>query len=290
MENTLKIISEMIKSDKIPGAFIFEGEKSGGTDFISDILAKAIVCENAEHKKKFGESCGVCGACIKSGKGVHPDIIITEPDGEGSLSFHIDKVRDIINGLYLSPNESGRKVYIIKDMQNMTPQGQNALLKSLEEPPPFVVFIITVTSYDLILETVKSRAARFSLEYTDKTIKKASVYGDLIFDILAENPDRLPVYQKLLAKNPEKAEIIQFYSCLENALRDIIVAKIFISRETPDVTFLYFGSFDEIKKLINLYPTKKILDFSKKVHEFKVDLDYNINIRLNIASFLSSLS
>lgn len=301
-ENAGRIIREMIKSNKIPGAFIFEGECGGGKTLLADALAKAIVCRDAAHKEKYGEPCGVCESCVKADRKIHPDIIISEPDGEGSLSFHIDKVRDIINGLYLSPNESETKVYIIKDMQNMTPQGQNALLKSIEEPPPFAVFIITVNSGDLILETVKSRAVRFVLDYADESEKKGQtpVYGDLICGILNENPDKLSIYQKLISAGLEKSdktEVLKFYSSLENSLRDILVAKIFMDYETEEITELKNVSFlsgftgaEDLKRLANLYSVKKILNLSKKIHEYKKDLDYNINIRLNLTSFLSSLS
>ena len=308
-ENTVKIIRDMIKFNKIPGTFIFEGEQENDKNLISNVLAKAVVCQNNDHKKEFGDSCGVCDSCVKAEKNIHPDIIVPEPDGEGALSYHIKKVReDIIDGLYLTPNESDKKVYIIKDMQNMTPQGQNALLKSIEEPPPFVVFIITVNSSDLILETVKSRSVKFTMDYNDyadksKTSKKIqSNYGELIFDILAENPDKLAIYQKLLTKGLEKSdktEVLTFYSYLENALRDILVAKIFMSYENPEnseinsISFIYFNNFNDLellKKLANLYSAKKILSLSKKIHKYKADLDYNINIRLNLTSFLSSLS
>lgn len=313
-QETVKILKQMIKSDKIPGTLIFEGEEETGRNIIANILAKTIVCHDTEHKKKSGEACGVCKSCVKADKNIHPDIIVSEADGGGALSFHIDKAREIINDLYLSPNESDTKVYIIKDMQNMTPQGQNALLKSIEEPPPFVVFIITVTSSDLILETVKSRAVKFNADYMaeNKPAKKSRpIYSDLISDIfvLAENPEKLPVYQKLLSKvfeksdkidKTNKAEILNFYSCLENALRDILIAKIFMSYENLDInskineiSFLYFNdsnSSEEIKKLTNLYSIKKILNLSKKIHKYKTDLDYNINIRLNLTSFLSSLN
>ena len=297
------IIKEMIKSDKIPGAFIFEGTRNAGNYLgseISYILAKSIVCQNTNHKRKYGESCGACESCLKAEKNIHPDIIVSEADGDGSLSFHIDKVRELINGLYLAPNDSDTKVYIIKDMQNMTPQGQNALLKSIEEPPPFVVFIITVTDCDLILETVKSRAVKFTLDYNDSTIDdkseiKIPEYGDIILDILSENSDKLTIYQKLSAKffeKTDKSEILRFYSHLENALRDILIAKIFMTYENKNelISFLYFSDLNsEVKKLTNLYSTKKILNLSKKIHEYKANLDYNINTRLNLISFFSSL-
>jgi DNA polymerase-3 subunit delta' len=304
-EKTIKIIKEMIKSEKVPGAFIFEGEDEKNKEIISEALAKSIVCENTEYKKKNGEGCGRCRSCLKAEKFVHPDIIVSKSDGEGNLSFHIDKARDITGGLYLAPNDSETKVYIVQNMQDMTPQAQNALLKSIEEPPPFAVFIITVNSADLILETVKSRAVKFTISSKNETEKKDPLLcDDIITDILAKNPDKLSTYQKLVSKASDKSgktEIINFYNCLENALRDVLTAKILISRKNSnsgEFPFLYFTGqtanredvLEKVKKLADIYSVNKILNLSKTVHKYKSDLDYNINIRLNLASFLSSIN
>ena len=289
--NTIKIIKEMIKSGKIPGAFIFEGEDERSKKTISEALAKSIVCEDIGYKKKNGEACGECSSCMKAERSIHPDIIVSGPEGEGSLSFHIDKARDIVAGLYLAPNESETKAYIIQDMQNMTPQAQNALLKAIEEPPPFAVFVITANSGDLILETVKSRAVKFKLESEDAFAKKdPQIYEDLILDIL-QKPDKTSIYQKLAPKAPDKSgklELMSFYSCLENALRDVLVAKIFAGADPNAFPLLHFGGAEKAQKLADIYSAKKILNLSKTVREYKADLEYNINVRLNLASFLSS--
>lgn len=300
IENALGIIKEMVKSNKIPGAFIFEDESGEAGGFCAEILAKTIVCQNTAYKKSFGEPCGVCAGCIKADKGIHPDIIAAKPDGEGSLSLHIDKVREMIDGLYFLPNEADIKVYIIRDMQNMTPQAQNALLKSIEEPPPFAVFIITVNNGDLILETVKSRAALFVLKNAGRHPKKKSpeLYGEFFRDMLTNKSDKFSVYQKLfsaLIEKPDKTEVFNFYCHTENALRDILMAKIFALNKTPGdsdmsgVPFLYFNGFGEINDLINLYSIKKILNLSKNIQKYKSDLDYNVNIKLNLTAFLSDL-
>ena len=306
-ENVLeitKIIKEMIKSDRIPGAFIFESERGGVRDSLAVNLAKTIVCGDINYKKISGEACDMCESCKKADKKIHPDIIIPEPGGDGGASFssinsfHIDKIRDIIDGLYLAPNESDKKVYIIKDMQNMTQQGQNALLKSLEEPPPFVVFIITVSDGGLILDTVKSRAVRFAPDSAGGREKKAppQAFAEVIRDILAQNPDKFAPYHKLLAAGLEKSdktEVINFYSYIENALRDIMIAKIFAGAD-KNTDFLYYAkdsdNSEELNKLSNLYSARKIIDLLKKIRKYKSDLDYNINIRLNLTSFLSGVN
>lgn len=350
-EKNINIIRGMIKSNRLPGTFIFEGATGSGKSSFANILAKAAVCQNASHKANYGEACGICESCRRAEAGIHPDIMISKSEDDSALSFHIDKVRDIVDDLYLSPSESDKKVYIIKNMQNMTPQGQNALLKSIEEPPYFVIFIITVNSADLLLETVKSRAVKFTMDYIgedkiknyiennnpvfnassdseiadaakfangsigaalnilknrSRSVSSSNVigdsYGDLIYNILSENPDKLALYQNIISKSFErlnKSEILNFYSALENAARDVLIAKIFMHGQN-NVPFLYFNDFngddtggagsEKIKKLLNLYSVKKILNLSKIIHKFKSDLEYNVNARLNLISFLSDIT
>lgn len=284
----MNTIKNMIKSDKLPGAFIFEGSPEV-TGVAADNLAKAAVCFDLNYKKNNGEACGVCDSCRKADKNIHPDIIIAESEGENAQSFHIEKVREITENLYLSPNESDKKVYIIKDMQNMTQQGQNALLKSLEEPPPFVIFIITTENIDLLLETVKSRAVKFKLECEHKPADK-NTYGVIIENILGKNTDKLAVYQDML-KNLEKSGksgVLNFYYNLENAARDILIAKIFAD-DLSGVRFLYFNKVDNLENYAKNYSVKKILELCGKIQEFKSDLEYNVNTRLNISSFFSAI-
>ena len=296
-DNAVKTIKEMVKSGKVPGAFIFGGE---GREAISNALAKTIVCQNLEYKKSRGEACGICKSCQKADREIHPDIMVTSSESDAARSFHIDKIRDINEKLYFAPNESETKVNILLDIQNMTAEAQNALLKSLEEPPLFAVFIMTVSDFDLILETIKSRAVCFYATEKKAAKKSLQAHESLIWDILAQTPEkRLPIYQTLIAKTLEKADksdILNFYSCLENALRDVLVAKIFMPYENsdvPDIPFLYFGngeSLEKIRGIANIYSVKKILNLSKKIHEYKTDLEYNVNIRLNLTSFLSCIN
>ena len=320
-EKNIKIIKSMVKSGKMPGTFIFEGAPGSGKSETAGVLAKAAVCADTEYKAQYGEPCGVCESCRKAEAGIHPDIMTLESESGAALSLHIDKVREIIDSLYLSPNESDKKIYIIRDMQTMTPQGQNALLKSIEEPPPFVIFIITVTSCDLLLETVKSRAVKFTMEtetemesehiseaYTGAGKAAENPYGDLIYGILTVfsddfSTDKLALYQNALSKGIDrlnKTEMLNFYSSLENAVRDIQIAKLFMRGQPvlngggakSDIPFLYFNGADspqKINKLLNLYSSKKIIGLSRKIHKFKADLDYNINARLNLISFLSEV-
>jgi len=290
INNAGLIIKNMIKSDRLPGTFLFEGSPEV-TGVFAGMLARTVVCSDLEYKKNHGEACGVCFSCVKASRNIHPDIIISEPESDGARSFHIKKVREeVIDGLYLSPNESGKKIYIIKDMQNMGHEGQNALLKSLEEPPPFVIFIITAASLDLILETVKSRAVKFNLSAGDSDFSRDN-HGEIIKNILGKNSDKLAVYQDII-KNLDKtgkSGILNFYYNLENAARDILISKVFFDN-LNEARFLYFKDNPEIlEKYAGNYSVAKILELCAKIQEYKSDLEYNANTRLNLSSFFSAI-
>ena len=288
----ISIIKNMIKTGRLPGAFIFEGAPEI-TGIFADNLAMAAVCSDAGYKKDTGEGCGVCGGCRKAGKNIHPDIITAEPESDGAQSFHIDKAREIIDGLYLSPNESDKKIYIIKNMQNMTPQGQNALLKSFEEPPPFVLFIITAANLDLVFETVKSRAVKFKLEYETAANDK-DTYAEIINNILGKNQNKLAVYQEMIKTLDKsgKSGILGFYRDLENAVRDILAAKIFADglNGLDAARFVYFNGVPEAAgKYAETYSVKKIFELYEKIQEYKSDLEFNANTRLNLSAFFCAL-
>jgi DNA polymerase-3 subunit delta' len=117
-------------------------------------VAQALNCLNP----KNADACGVCTACSKIARGVHPDILIVEPGETGSIK--IDQVRDVVERAGYRPFEGRRRVVIIDDADALVPQAQNALLKTLEEPPPSSVFILVTSRPDVLLPTVRSRCPR----------------------------------------------------------------------------------------------------------------------------------
>ena len=115
----------------------------------SGLLVKTLLCENIGEN---GEPCGVCHGCVKCDAGSHPDITVL-----GRSKVKVDDIRDLNESAYLSANEGYRKIYILEGMEKYNPQSQNALLKTLEEPPAGVVFIITTASKSGVLPTILSR-------------------------------------------------------------------------------------------------------------------------------------
>lgn len=139
----------VIQKGKLSHAYIISGHDGCGKMDFAIFAASAILCKNS------GAPCEKCDCCVKARSFSHPDITVFSPE-EGE-SFKIDDVRSLLKNIYLAPNESDRKIYIIGKAHTMTVQAQNALLKAFEEPPEGVVFFILTEKTEALLPTVLSR-------------------------------------------------------------------------------------------------------------------------------------
>ncbi|MBI4888829.1 MAG: DNA polymerase III subunit delta', partial [Acidobacteria bacterium] len=104
-----------------------------------------------------GDACGACEACRRIARGVHPDVIVVLPGESGSIK--IEQVREVIDRAAYRPFEGRRRAVVVNEADAMVPQAQNALLKTLEEPPPASVFILVSSMPDALLPTVRSRCS-----------------------------------------------------------------------------------------------------------------------------------
>lgn len=166
-EKVVDSLSKLFEGGRFPHALIIEGEDGIGKKTLARDLACTLVCRGDD------KPCGECTQCKKAIAGVHPDISEYIPAG-GVNSFHVDTVRNIINDAYIQPNEADYKIYILANAHCMNQNAQNALLKILEEPPKYVVFILTTNSKSALLSTVLSRSVCVTLEGVD--IERATEY------------------------------------------------------------------------------------------------------------------
>ena len=155
-----------LTSGKISQAYLITGECMQGKEFIARIFANALVCE---HPVNGYDPCGKCRSCIQAASRNNPDIITVTHDKPNTVS--VDDVRQqIVSDAQIRPYQSSRKIYIMNEAEKMTPQAQNALLKTLEEPPEYVVIMLLSTSGAAMLPTVISRCVRLDMRPVEDRI------------------------------------------------------------------------------------------------------------------------
>jgi DNA polymerase-3 subunit delta' len=155
-----KLLSQAIARDTLPPTLLFAGPAGVGKFVVARAVAAAVNCLSPiRNEGGFAvDACGACRACDRVGRGVHVDVLILQPDERASIK--IDVVRDVLERTSFRPFEGRRRVVIIRDADTLEPAAQNALLKSLEEPPPTTAFVLTTAVPSALLPTVRSRCMR----------------------------------------------------------------------------------------------------------------------------------
>ena len=150
-----------LRNHQISHAYILNGENGSGKNMLARAFAKALECEAG-----YGDSCNMCRSCHQFDSGNHPDIKWLRH--EKAASIGVDEVREQINkDIVIKPYSSQYKIYIIDEAEKMTVQAQNALLKTIEEPPEYAVIIFLTNTLDALLQTVRSRCIIMNLRGVD---------------------------------------------------------------------------------------------------------------------------
>ena len=153
-------LKNALKKDQISQAYMLIGEPGMGKKTIAESFAESILCE--ERKPGEYEHCGKCRSCHQVETGNHPDCIFVTHEKSNLIS--VDEIREqLVSDVEIKPYQSSKKVYIVPDAEMMNEQAQNALLKTLEEPPEYAVIILLVANADLMLPTLLSRSIKLPL-------------------------------------------------------------------------------------------------------------------------------
>lgn len=173
-QQTIAHLQNAIAAGKVSHAYLIAGEKGSGKKTIAGAFAKALLCTELKGRLEAAaadgktldprevDSCGKCPACLKADSGNHPDLVTVTHAKPKSIS--VDEIREqVVDDAQIRPYDGGYKVYIIPDADLMTAQAQNALLKTLEEPPEYAVLILLASNAGAMLDTILSRTAVLDL-------------------------------------------------------------------------------------------------------------------------------
>ena len=238
-------IQNAIASNKVSHAYIINGERNAGKEFIARIFAMTLQCE-----KGGKEPCNECHSCEQALSHNQPDIVYVSHEKPNSIG--VEDIRGQINNdIGIKPYSSPRKIYIMNEGEKMTPQAQNALLKTLEEPPEYAVILILTDNVEGLLPTIISRCVVLNMKpVPDKLVKK------YLMEELG-----VPDY---------KANI-----CVAFARGNIGKAKLLASSE----------EFEKVKdeaitlvKYINDMEINEIVKAIKKIMEYKLDVNDYLDI------------
>ncbi|MBR6524039.1 MAG: DNA polymerase III subunit delta' [Clostridia bacterium] len=159
-----ELLAKSIDSARLSHAYIFEGDSGMGKKTLAYAFARQLVCENKT-------ACGQCRSCRLALSANHPDIITVTPE-EGKQTISVDIVRGLYETVMTKPFSADKKIIIIPDAEKLVVQAQNALLKMLEEPPSYIIFILLTSNSNFFLETILSRCIKLSFQpYTEEEIR-----------------------------------------------------------------------------------------------------------------------
>ena len=239
-------LENAIKLNKVSHAYIINGERNAGKEFIAKTFAMALQCENLQET----EPCQECHSCKQAQSGNHPDIIFISHEKPGTIG--VEDIRRQINGdVAIKPYSGPKKIYIMNEGEKMTVQAQNALLKTLEEPPEYAVILILTTNVDTLLPTILSRCVVLNM----KPVRDAQIKSFLMEHM------GIPDY---------KADI-----CVAFARGNVGKARLLAKSE----------EFDKVKeealsllKNINEMELNEIVAAIKKINEYKLDVNDYMDI------------
>lgn len=304
-EDIVKHFKSSIELGKVSHAYILNGEKGSGKKTLAGIVVKSLQCESGDP-----DPCGTCKSCLQAESGNQPDIIWVNHEKPNVIS--VDEIRSqIVNDIDLKPYSSKYKIYIIPDAQMMNPQAQNALLKTLEEPPEYVIIMLLTNNMDKFLPTILSRCivlnfkpvqplqmmeylvtqlgvdqdkARFCTDFAQGNLGKAvrlaisTDYNDIREDSirLLRRIQDMEMDEVILAvKNmgKYKLDITDYIDIMTMWFRDILMVKI---SNSPN-KILFKKEFSVMKKQASKASYEGLEQILEAMDKLKVRLEANVN-------------
>ena len=282
-----KIKQQLIQSNQnkqVSHSYLFVGIEGIGKKMIAMEFAKMILC-TAQN-----QYCGECKSCIEFDTNNNPDFKIIEPEGN---SIKIEQIREFQSKVSEKPIISNRKVYIINDCDKMTPEAQNCLLKTLEEPPEFVTIILIVSNESALLTTIKSRC--MIIHFDKIPNNQIEEFLENNYQINFKSPIMINAFQGSIVKALQLKENQEQYEKIEDVLYNLEKQD---KIDTLNMSEIIYKSKDEKMKILD-YMNVVLLELAKKsskyancisiVEETKKRLQANANFDMSIDNMLFHL-
>ncbi len=306
-ERVTEYFRQAIKGQKVSHSYILSGEAGVGKMTVAKAFARALLCES-----KAEDSCGKCHSCVRFDTGNHPDLIYVQHEKTG---IGVDDVRSqLVNDIQIKPYDGGYKIYIIDEAELMTPAAQNAILKTIEEPPAYAVIMLLTTNEEAFLPTILSRCITLKLKPLDDKLVKNYLMNNLGIteydaDIcasfargcigraeeLAASEDFLEMRKKVLhvlkyINDMDITELLSFITELKDSGVDVLTALEFMEiwyrdvllfKATRDTSmFIFKDEYNYITDAANKCSFMGLQNIIDAIEKARTRLNANVNIEL----------
>ena len=246
-EHIKEHLQKAISTNKVSHAYMINGEKGSGKEFIANTFAMALQCEKGET-----EPCMECHSCKQAVTKNHPDIITLAHEKPNTIG--VEDVRgQIVNDVAIKPYSGKWKIYIINEAEKMSVQAQNALLKTLEEPPAYVVILLLTSNSSMLLETILSRCTALNMRpVEDKVVRK------YLMEILHVPDYQADICVAFARGNIGKAKSLATSEDFENIKKEAIT----------------------VLKYIHEMDIGELMQAIKKINEYKVSISDYLDIMI----------
>ena len=276
-DSVRKRLKGLFSAGRRPHALLIDGGEAEEGETLAMLAAQMLVCDG-----KDTLPCEECNQCRKAKEGIHPDIIGVEKP-EDKKRFVKADLKNMVSEAYLTPNEARTKVYIIKELQLMSEECQNVLLKILEEPPSYTAFVLTSQNANAVIGTVISRVVRLTLgeacsqEYSEKAIGVVRALSNAL--LTPYEYDRIEAVAPLDGNKQLAAEVLDIMCTV---FRDSIVLKLGAKAQSKEFV-------REATALSNGLGMEKLMDMYEKTHGLLLSLENNPNYTLLSAVLCANL-
>ncbi len=285
-DNNKILLEEIVKKKNVSHGYLFLGISGIGKFLFAKEFAKAILCNEQN-------GCNKCKSCIEFESSNNPDFQVIEPDEN---SIKIEQIRLMNNKIYEKPIISSKKVYIINNADLMTKEAQNCLLKTLEEPPEYVVIILIGTNENMFLNTIRSRCVKINFnKINDEELKKLLIdkyeYTNITENMLKLFSGSVEKAINLKGKQDIYLEIEKVFNNIENInIIDLLNKKELITKNKDEamnileyINVLFFDKLEKNENKIGYIKTIQTVEDTKDRIKKNANLDMTIdNLLLNI--------